>query len=439
MARCSWSRRWRPWLKRWPRGGHFPAQNWTTISAHLPRCVRRRVWSFLRRPLPGQSRIGAPEPGKNAADLPWVLTGHQVEFYHAGVWAKVVAADVLTQDSEEMGGPPRAVAFDLLVDHDLIEHLGFDVPLAGGDGWRRESIEWAEAENKTADALAAPSPEQFEGWDEQLAHHQVTQSDTMAQWLSSLRPTEKGTSYVEWMSRARSAVERALGLVVHHVPTSLLCQTDAWFRFVWEWIANAPAWTPTYNRQLAAYRSCMGIQSPQHPMPDLDRNANTYELPFWVYRQGDSRQRLMVRCDGPNRTLLIGDDSLPLPGEEADGQHATDLLKAVLASASGTIQVRPRALTLTLFARLFLADVFIHGIGGALYDQITDGIFCELFPIRPPYSCVSAAWLLPLGKPNTEYESVPELLHRRHHLEHNPQQAINPFTALHTDIAELFA
>ena len=40
--------------------------------------------------------------------------------------------------------------------------------------------------------------------------------------------------------------------------------------------------------------------------------------------------------------------------------------------------MRTRALATTLFARLLLADVFIHGIGGAKYDQVTDEI-CEDF------------------------------------------------------------
>ena len=47
-------------------------------------------------------------------------------------------------------------------------------------------------------------------------------------------------------------------------------------------------------------------------------------------------------------------------------------------------KIRPRALTLTLFARLALGDVFIHGLGGALYDKITDGIFERLFRVQPP-------------------------------------------------------
>ena len=35
------------------------------------------------------------------------------------------------------------------------------------------------------------------------------------------------------------------------------------------------------------------------------------------------------------------------------------------------IKLRSRALTTTMFVRLFLADAFLHGIGGAKYDEVT--------------------------------------------------------------------
>ena len=40
--------------------------------------------------------------------------------------------------------------------------------------------------------------------------------------------------------------------------------------------------------------------------------------------------------------------------------------------ASGT-PIAPKALALTLFARMFVCDLFIHGVGGGRYDRVTDG------------------------------------------------------------------
>jgi len=59
----------------------------------------------------------------------------------------------------------------------------------------------------------------------------------------------------------------------------------------------------------------------------------------------------------------------------------------------------PRALTLTLFARLILGDFFIHGIGGGKYDEVTDQIIRDYFGIDPPaFQVVSGTLHLPFPK-----------------------------------------
>ncbi|HVT82775.1 MAG TPA: hypothetical protein VHM90_19210, partial [Phycisphaerae bacterium] len=245
-------------------------------------------------------------------------------------------------------------------------------------------------------------------WDSRLAEYPAAQSDSMPHYLSALRhalPSEGRRGYVEWMSQARASFEQSFNIQVHHVPATWICRGAAWERFVTAWIHNAPAWTEVYNRHLAAYRERQGIKSPQHPMPDLHRDParGIFELPFWITRPSQPRERLLLDASQPQPPIA---------------------------------QLRPRALSFTMFVRLFLADLFIHGIGGALYDQITDAILQELFQTVPPYACVSAAWLLPLGQAYPP-EDLSALKWRRHHIEHNPQLAINPFTALRTEVAEL--
>ena len=53
----------------------------------------------------------------------------------------------------------------------------------------------------------------------------------------------------------------------------------------------------------------------------------------------------------------------------------------------------PRALTLTMFLRLFLADLFIHGLGGARYDKITDELIRRFFKGEPAKYTVASATL----------------------------------------------
>ena len=50
--------------------------------------------------------------------------------------------------------------------------------------------------------------------------------------------------------------------------------------------------------------------------------------------------------------------------------------------AGAGCKVRSRALTTTLFARLLLADLFLHGIGGGKYDELTDELMRRFFGCR---------------------------------------------------------
>ncbi|MGN6369739.1 MAG: hypothetical protein ACTHN5_15885 [Phycisphaerae bacterium] len=348
---------------------------------------------------------GVPAPEERTLQNPLVLTGHQVEFYHAGVWAKVLVADELARRT-------GAAAFDVLVDHDVIDELGFDVPVqqgnAAADGaWKREAVQWAQADAVAADGLTAPTPGAFEKWDAELAKHPLAHTDSLAFFLTALQTKHAELPYTQWLSRARSDFERAMGLQVHHLPTSLLCSGELWKLFVRAWAQHAADWVPLYNKHLGAYRKSQGIKNSQHPMPDLAMRPEEVELPFWTYVPGNPRERLVVR-----------------PGSDPFASLAQDAV------------IRPRALALTMFLRLFFADLFIHGIGGALYDQITDGILHELVGAAPAYGCVSAAWLLPLGQPLDNLDDIAALKWRRHHAAHNPQLAIDPFTALRTDVAE---
>jgi hypothetical protein len=54
---------------------------------------------------------------------------------------------------------------------------------------------------------------------------------------------------------------------------------------------------------------------------------------------------------------------------------------------------------MTLFVRMAVGDVFIHGLGGALYDKITDAMIERLFGVRPPEVVLASCTVeLPLRK-----------------------------------------
>jgi hypothetical protein len=90
------------------------------------------------------------------------------------------------------------------------------------------------------------------------------------------------------------------------------------------------------------------------------------------------------------------------------------------------IKIRSRALMTTLFARLFLGDLFIHGIGGGKYDELTDEIIRRFYHIEPPgYMILSGTLHLPLPAFPNRPEDCRQLARQLRDLHWNPQRHLN--------------
>jgi len=378
---------------------------WKTLS----RLARKE---FLESARAFARATGFSAPDESQLAKRWIVTGHQVEFYHAGVWAKVLFAAHLARRT-------NSAAFDLLVDHDVVETMGFGVPCRAGGRWLRETIAWSDAGILPAEFLQAPGHEIRKAWMGKIRKRSAVFSDALGFTLHQLDASEL-TGYTPWMSQARRRLELKMDVHVPHVRCSDLCSGTAWAGFVLSWIRHADAWTTAYNSALNDYRRIKNIKNSGQPMPNLETNERYLELPFWIYSQNSARQRLLFDQAGGK---LIGSGS----GTETFELTALmqgDLIGATQQFAQKLIRagllIRPRALTLTLFIRLLVSDLFIHGIGGAIYDQITDEFMKQTFGVLKAYSCVSAGWLLELSN-GAQAGDVGFLRGQKHHLLHNPQ------------------
>jgi hypothetical protein len=68
---------------------------------------------------------------------------------------------------------------------------------------------------------------------------------------------------------------------------------------------------------------------------------------------------------------------------------------------------------------LLVADQFVHGIGGARYDQITDAIIARHFGIDPPRFSVTTATLYSPAAAGRQRVCLPCLQHEGHRLQHS--------------------
>ncbi|HAA52130.1 MAG TPA: hypothetical protein DCE43_20605, partial [Planctomycetaceae bacterium] len=182
-----------------------------------------------------------------------------------------------------------------------------------------------------------------------------------------------------------------------------------------------------YNRALNSYRKSNRIRSRTHTAANLERIDSWLEYPFWCWKIGDThRRRLLVRAT--DTTITISDGStLEEDCRLGSGSNLDNLATQLGHWQQGGLKIRPSALSTTLFARVFLADLFIHGIGGAKYDEVTDALMADFFGIAPPeYMTLSGTLHLPLGGcHDVSQDDRSRLVSRRRRMIHNAQDFLS--------------
>lgn len=397
----------------WPEGRTLPA-----MMEQNRRLRRSRRFMLLDRPASEWS-------DGDGEDGPVVLCGHQPDFFHAGVWAKGLVASALARRT---GGQARF----LIVDSDVPRRIGFDWPDTGGANYRLRRSFAAATDWRSYEHLADPDAIGFAAMFNAV---KLGSSGEPPEPLVAFREGFLGKperldsplGYVDrWVAGLRS-VDRMLGPASpFFVRTSELFSTHDQTRnrsapaFVSHLILHAREFATAYNRALTTYRLRRGIKGRRHPIPDLAVEGDGVELPFWVLSADRPRERLVVQCRNDQEVALYAGAGgrTSLGREELFRDPA-----ATLAGALGDRRIRPRALVQTMYVRLFCCDLFIHGIGGAKYDQITDEIIRSFFGIEPPdFACVSATRWLPLRRfdvTEAEWHGA-HLSHRD--LRYNPQR-----------------
>jgi hypothetical protein len=174
---------------------------------------------------------------------------------------------------------------------------------------------------------------------------------------------------------------------------------------------------------VADYRRRNGIRSRNHPVPDLAAEDDWLEAPLWGWRAGAVRRgRLFSRARGDRLELRAGEDVWPALPRPEDGR-AEAAVRAWRDLEGRGFKVRSRALTTTLYARLFLADLFVHGIGGGKYDELTDELMRQFYECEPPvFLVLSATRWLPLPRPAATADDRRRLARAVRDVRYNPQR-----------------
>jgi hypothetical protein len=173
-------------------------------------------------------------------------------------------------------------------------------------------------------------------------------------------------------------------------------------------------------------------------VPDLAHDGPWREAPLWVWSSDlPARRRLFARRVNRREVELTdrGAWRLALPLPESGAADAA--VERLLELPKDGIKLRTRALTTTLYARLFLGDLFLHGIGGAKYDELTDVLIRRFFGLTPPgFYAVTATMLLPVRRPAVAQDDVRRIDHLLRELRYHPEQHLDgstPEAAAHVE------
>lgn len=354
---------------------------------------------------------------------PIFLAGHQPELFHPGVWFKNFALGAL-------GRIHGATCVNLIVDSDTIKTATLSVP--GGTVARPQIAaipfdrggpvvpfeerrvldrqvftEFGQRVVRQIEGLV-PDPLVRDYWPRAVAR--LRQTDLLGACLAQSRH--------EWESR--------WGQTTLEVPQSHVCQTSAFLWFAAHLMAQASRLAAVYNEAVRQYRQVHRIRNAAHPVPDLAVEDDWAESPFWIWTADDPRRRRLFVARRPGQIVLSDRRAIEVPLDLSPDGDAATAVEQLLALAQRGVKIRSRALITTLWARLILGDLFLHGIGGAKYDQVTDLVCERFFGLTPPqYLVLSATLHLPIPHPRVKAEEIREIANQLRELDYHPERWIN--------------
>jgi hypothetical protein len=361
------------------RLSHWDADLQGRTALCLRSVVRKQVLETARGFL-RNAGIDHVEPGHEDR---LVVTGHQPELFHPGVWVKNFAVATIARHYSAAG-------LNLIVDNDVPKFASIKVPRRVNGGLKVERIaydDWgAEAPhedfNVREEALFATFGDRV------CSAIQGVVADPIidAFWPSVLENRALTRRAGLRFSMARRALEADWGAQNLEVPLSAVCETEGFLSFAAHLLAHLPRFHRIHNESLRHYRALYRIRSRHHPVPMLGRQGDWLEAPFWAWRSAEGRRRpLLARQLARSLVLRMGGEDEPIIEVPlAPDRPACCAVEQLLKLPTRGIRLRSRALTTTIFARYFLGDLFVHGIGGAKYDELGDEISGRFYDFDPP-------------------------------------------------------
>ena len=354
---------------------------------------------------------------ESLVNKPIVMSGHQPKLFHPGVWYKNFSLS-------ELGSRLDATPINLVVDNDICGVAAIQVPRFHDQQASLHSIPFDDVgDNLPFEARNIENMDVFKSFGSRVRAAIAPMVDRpiiVPLWNKAKDLTLPSMSMGDALARCRHALELDSGLRTLEVLLSEIASTAAFATFAWHLIEHREQFLKSYNEALLEYRRIHKIRSNSHPVPELETQDEWCEVPFWIWpTESAVRGRLFVR-ERSSGYELTNRRGLSV---HLDSKSFADQF---LDLSNQGVAIRPKALTNTMFCRLVLSDLFLHGIGGAKYDQLTDVIIEDFFGVAPPeYMTLTATMKLPAPVPLAYPNQVTDIKQTLRELRFHPETQLD--------------
>lgn len=379
---------------------------------------------------------------------PIIMGGHQPELFHPGVWLK---NSVLDAYARQVGG----TALNLVVDTDRCANVTVPVPVGTPAEAHVEQVPFDAFTGEVAwEERGVVDPECFASFGSRACAlvAPLVPAPVLARWWP-LAVERVGESHRLGLglAQARHIVEERFGLQTLELPVSEMVRLPTVMVFMGWLLAHARPLHEAYNAALETHRRQRRVRGRGRPMPNLavrhDASGEWIEVPWWLWSRDDPRRRRVFANTDTKGALALSDmETLRVELPITPDTSPSKWVDALSRMEEHSLRLRPRAIVTTLVSRLLVADAFVHGIGGAAYDPITDDIVRRLVGSDPPrHAVVSGTLRLPLEGlyPGLEAaDPAAELAADRHTLrdiEFHPERHLEPHDAQPDEVREQIA
>lgn len=416
----------------WSKQKVLPRQNRArqdSLSAReIQGCALPRLRAMARAELLEQAAsytrryrdVSTPDQTGEAAII---LAGHQPHLVHPGVWFKNFLL-------AELGRCTGCHAVNLVIDSDLARNMSIRVP---GGSLQRPTISSVPLDKPGAqmpyEARPVQDAEVFSTFGDRVAKAispLIEQPSIRSFWPSAVEFAREHRNLGRALAQARHVLEGQCGLHTLEIPLSTVCQFRSFKWFTLHLLDKASLFRTIHNRSVAEYRRAHKLRNHRYPVPDLDEGYGWTEVPFWLWTTTEPTRRPAFVRRQAGQLVLSDGKQIQLAVELPPGSEPTPAIEQLDGAQEQGIRLRPRALTTTMFARLALGDLFIHGIGGAKYDQVTDAIIQRFLELDPPeYATATATLKLPIARPSADHSDLQRVKGLLRDLYYHPEMHVD--------------